>query len=227
MTNTQLSATIAANHEMPSFCKACQQARTAPDYAARFAALLDQLFCSICQREYSAIYFSAFQRKKSHQARKCISYEGYCTICLHLKISLTDVQKLALKDGQEKTIRCQDSSCIIHNARIEFWRIQESIYASCQWSISLSSTTGPLWERCLAGLQCLYQSCPEAFCPHLQTTPDQLNAQDFRKGQRSGRFNRKMHCLKCSDIIYCNLLGSQPTLFSGWGRSSPISMTSL
>lgn len=209
-----------------SFCKPCQQARAAPDYAARIAALLDKLYCAECRREHSTIFFSASQRKQPDSIRKCIGHEGYFTICPHLKISLADIQKWVPTVGKRRTARCRDSSCLVRGARIKLWHYQEgSIGAVFGWSTPLDNTTGPPWKRCLAKLQHLHQACPAAFCPHLQIAPDELY--DWGRWTTSTgltRTTRTTCCSICHTYISCAPRDEGRWSFFGFGESNPIWM---
>ncbi|KAM4061002.1 hypothetical protein HRG_010087 [Hirsutella rhossiliensis] len=217
--DAQMTAAPAGQGKRPSFCEPCRQARAAPNYAARVGALLDMLYCSACQEMHAAFFFSESQRKESGLSRKCISHQGYCTVCPHVRVSLADVRDLVQSKDGSHTLRCEDPLCPVLDAKIlceagpGVGAARDTV--SIEWSASLDEdTTGTFWERCLAKLQRLHESCPVVFCPHLQTTPSRLcrldRFEDCKHLYLPG--SRRLLCRVCDAAIYLDSRAEDPEL---------------
>lgn len=210
----QTQGTSTAN-TAPTRCQPCQEARAKPNYGPRVGALFDPLYCTECYADHPAIFFSESQRKASDSVRICIGFEGYCTVCPHLKFSLQDSRKW-LEDPRIKqngclTMTCRETSCKFDQVAIKHDRILKGGGYSIQWSSSLDIDSTDIRTRrdgCLAKLKDLHTFFPGAFCPHLQTTPDRLTRlKSFTLGDPCHRpAQQKMTCCICYTDILCDPL---------------------
>ncbi|KAH6995866.1 hypothetical protein BKA56DRAFT_609159 [Ilyonectria sp. MPI-CAGE-AT-0026] len=210
----QTQGTTTAN-TAPTFCQPCQKARAKPNYGHRVAALLDPLYCSKCYVDHPAIFFSESQRKVPESGRICIGFEGYCTVCPHLKFSLQDsrdwLEDLRIKENASLTMTCQEKSCKFNQVAIQQNRLIKGGSYSIQWSSSLDIDSTDIRTRrdgCLAKLKDLHTCFPGAFCPHLQTTPDRLTClKSFSLGNPCHRpAQQRMSCRICRTRILCDPL---------------------
>lgn len=169
--STTTTTTTAAKR--PSFCEPCQQARAAPDFAARVAAFFNLLHCARCNTDHAAIFFSKSQRSAPDSSRICIGHEGHCVVCPHLKFSFADVQRWRFEPADEDglEIRCQEPSCPFRDAGIVHTDSGLRSQILIEWTASPNlNGTGTFWDRYVAKLQELHKSYPAAFCPHVQTS---------------------------------------------------------
>lgn len=199
----------------PTFCQPCQKVRAKPNYGPRVAALLDPLYCSKCYVDHPAIFFSESQRKAPDSGRICIGFEGYCTVCPHLKFSLQDsrdwLEDPRMKENRSLITTCQETSCKFNNAAIKHYRLMKGSSYSIQWSSSLDIDSTDIRTRrdgCLAKLKDFHTFFPGAFCPHLQTTPDRLTRlKSFSLGDPCHRpAQQRMVCHICRTRILCDPL---------------------
>lgn len=156
----------------PSLCLPCQQARSAPDFLSRTTRLLDPLHCSACHEDHSAVLFSQAQRQAPDASRICIGHEGHYTVCPHLKLTFKNIVRW-LRDGRTSRILCLEPSCPFGDARVNFNVKPHGHTIQAIWDAEPHEAIASSFQsRCAAKLQYLYQLYPNAFCPHLQVSPD-------------------------------------------------------
>ncbi|KAK7413179.1 hypothetical protein QQX98_007958 [Neonectria punicea] len=74
------------------------------------------VYCSGCNMEHRALYFSAQQRLESDAERLCKGREGRISLCEHISVTWDAAQRLADKKSGQNVIRCDQghhnvSSC--------------------------------------------------------------------------------------------------------------------
>ncbi|KAH7010546.1 hypothetical protein EDB80DRAFT_682997 [Ilyonectria destructans] len=66
------------------------------------------LYCSGCNMEHRAFYFSAQQRLESNQERICSAHEGRVSLCGHISITWDAAQRLADRKSGQNMMQCNN-----------------------------------------------------------------------------------------------------------------------
>lgn len=103
------------------FCVSCRQAQTAFDYHRRVLDLYKDLFCSVCNTQHASMYFSQYQQSQPDSTRRCITQEGYISICPHLHITLDQIRTV-LQQNSRAVRKCPEESHPCQNAKLTMVR---------------------------------------------------------------------------------------------------------
>ncbi|CAH0056201.1 unnamed protein product [Clonostachys solani] len=143
-------------------------------------AHMNPLHCSGCNESHAASLFSPPQQSEHPMRRLCIGYEGYYTVCPHLRLSYANIRDWAAKGqghGSGYTVECEDPFCHFYDAKIRYRRsetygdeiiVMWSAFPEARETRRYRSPQDKFLDDCVAKLTDIYTYCPGAFCPHLQ-----------------------------------------------------------